>query len=150
MDYTALHNEIVNDPASLGYAASVTTGSDAGVAALLNAQSSARISRGVVTTEVFLADMAAQIKAIRSDNPAGVKAAFAPLWDLLTIVRTVDYGHATVQGALAGMVAYGVGGLTTAQVTAITTRVASRSESLFGAGVIVSANDVSIALRGAN
>lgn len=149
MDYTALHNEIVNDPASLGYAASVTTGSDAGVAALLNAQSSARISRGVVTTEVFLADMAAQIKAIRSDNPAGVKAAFAPLWDLLTIVRTVDYAHATVQNALAGMVTYGIGGLTTAQVSTITTRPCSRAETLWGSGVSISSNDISFALRGA-
>ena len=142
MDLTALRAEIANDPAALGYAANVTLGSDSGVAALLNAPGASRINRGIVTTEVFLSDFGAQIAAIRSDNPAGVKAGFSAVWDLLTVPRTIDYGHPVVQGALANMVAAGVGGLTSAQVSTTTTRAASRAEVLFGAGVAVSSNDV--------
>jgi hypothetical protein len=39
MDYTALKNEITNDPLNLGYAPFVTGGNDAAIAAILNTAS---------------------------------------------------------------------------------------------------------------
>jgi hypothetical protein len=148
MDINLLHTEITTDPLSLGYAALVASGSDGGIAALLNAFSAVQISRGIVTTEVFLSDFGVQILTILSD--ATLSVSFGPAVKMLSFARTIDYGHSVVQGALAKMVQASVGGLTSAQVSAITSRPASRAEILFGGGVVVTSNDIAKALRGTN
>jgi hypothetical protein len=144
MDTNLLHTEITADPQLIGYAAILATGSDAGIAVSINALSSARINRGVVTTEVFLSDFGIQVVAIFSD--ATLSANFAPVIKMLQLARTIDYGHPVVQGALRNMVLANVAGLTQSHVDAIITRPASRAEVLFGADAAVSNSDVAAAM----
>jgi hypothetical protein len=144
MDISQLRTEITTDPLSIGYAALIASGSDGGIAVLLNAPSVTQISRGIVTTEVFLADFGVQILTILSDTT--LSGSFGPAVKLLSLARTIDYGHSVVQGALAKMVQANVGGLTSAQVSAITNRPASRAEILFGAGVVVTSSNIATAL----
>ena len=144
MDYNALHSEINTDTTQMGYAALVTIGSDAGIASLLNMPSASRVSRQVVSRETFMVDFGPQVLTILSDTT--LSANFGPLLKLLALVSTVDYSNALVAGALHNMI--GVGGLTQTAISSLTTRPASRAEILFGIGIIVSGNDVSMALRG--
>ena len=143
MDIKALRNEIDNDPAKLGYAPLVALGSDAGIASLLNAIGTGRVSRNVVTKEIFFADFGSQIFGIFSD--ASLSAAFAPLLKMLDQMGTIDLDHPLVQRGLANIVSVPALGLTAAQVQAITTRPCSMAETLFGSGAFVSSNDVAAA-----
>jgi hypothetical protein len=143
MDYTALHSEISNDPASMGYSTLMASGSDAGVADLMNRIGTSRISRKVVTKEIFFVDFGVQMLGIFSS--VDLSTAFAPLLKLLDQVGTIDYSHPIVQNGLASIVGVPALGLTALQVQTITTRPCSRSETLFGVGISVSSNDVASA-----
>jgi hypothetical protein len=141
-----LRSELINDPAVLGYAPFVAAGGDADIANLINALSAARVNRGVVTTEVFLADFGMQVLTIFSD--ATLSSSFGALVKMLSLPRTIDYSHPVIQGALSKMAGAAVGGLTQANVNAITSRPASRAESIWGPGVSVDHLQVAKALRG--
>lgn len=143
MDYQSLRDEITNDPAQLGYAALLSSGSDAGIPGALNALGSARLSLGIVTKSYFLAQFAAQIMAILSDS--NLSTQFAPLLSLLNLTDTIDYSLPFVQQALGGMI--GIAGLTTDGLTALMTRPCSRAETLFGAHTLISASDVAQAMK---
>jgi hypothetical protein len=145
MDYTALHTEISTDPTALGYAAMLATGSDAGLAAAMNAIGTARISRNVVTKEIFFVDFGPQMLGIFSNTD--LSTAFEPLLKMLYQVGTVDYSNAIVQGGLANMAAVASLNLTSAQVQTITTRPCSRAETLFGGGVVVTNTDIAQAMK---
>lgn len=147
MDYSVLKNEITNDPTKIGYAALLASGSDAGISPALNALTQARISRGIVSVSVFMADFGAQVLALKADPTLSVAPQFAALLWSLSIVSTIDYSNPVVLGGLAGMAKASVSGLTQDQITLITTRPASRADVLFGAGVIVSPADVAQAMK---
>lgn len=152
MDYTALATEINTDPLTLGYAALVSSGSDQGIAILLNANNYT-LQGPVPMTDVFiwLGENALTVTI------QGIAATSGPLQNnAATFLLAVQGGSAVLDvtnSAIVAMVAAFVTAGTFTQsvqdaLFAMGQVPASRAEVLFGSGVSVSNSDVSFALRG--
>ena len=143
MDYAALHSEIVNAPASKGYAAFVSAGNDQGVADLLNAPNGS-ISRGVISKDLFVTLAMSPLSALytleKTDPTNALYVALYPMLKLLEQASSIDTSLSPIQNALAGCVAGGI--MTDAEKANCLTRAGSRAEVLFGADAFVSGNDV--------
>jgi hypothetical protein len=142
IDPGQLAAEINGDPAALGYAASVGAGNDQAVADALNlvrAGASFQVSREPIATAFFLSNVAATefltLSAVKLAQLQCIVAA-----------QAVDINDASTQAMLIGI--FGNPSATRTNIIAILKRQASRAEVLFGRGAVVSASDVSNALRG--
>lgn len=131
--------EIQTDPTAKGYAALVTSGSDAAIADVLNLKGGGQT--------VF--------QRIESDQVAGAcdptefDALSASLKTRITFYLSppkIDFRLASVRGAF--QTAFSAGATKTALV-ALATRQASRAEVLWGENAVVSHQDIARALRGA-
>lgn len=154
---TQLHDEIVNNPSGLTcYAPNVASGNDVLVASCINAIGSGApyvVSRGVVSRDRFLGGWADVIDNIRTITNPTIKAKWDYRRDNLIIPKeTINYEDPVAANFFAEMVTDGLTGasgpLTTAEVTARTTRQGSRAEVLWGQGTLVPVKEVACALRG--
>jgi hypothetical protein len=148
MDYTALKNEITNDPLSLGYAVFVTAGNDAAIAAILNMATgpgAATVTDATMPRDDFMLAITPSLISL-----PGLSTTIQSKWDrILAVVRaadTINISDPAIQALLGASVADGV--LTSDQVAAIGQRTGSRAEVLFGAGTTIMNTDISFALRG--
>lgn len=146
IDSTALASEITADPLGLGYAAQIAIGSDTGIAALLNATTgpgAAQVTLPGMSRDAFLSACLPGVIAL-----AGLNGTIQAKWDrLLGVAQAADsITAANIAAVLSMAVTDGV--LTSQQAAAIGVRTGSRAEVLFGAGTVVGASDVSMALRG--
>lgn len=147
IDYDVLKTEVQGN-AALGLPALAGSGNDLGVAANLNSLT------GAGTGIVFVSPMARDdflLKLapvyLQLPNMSGV---VQQKWDrILGVIRAADVvevAKPAVQNLLATAVADGV--LTWPQASGVAARIGSRAEVLFGAGTVLSQNDISKALRG--
>jgi len=135
-----LASEINSDPAALGYAAHVASGDDAGVAALLNAATTTKVFRNdLATHEVLNAIVAADFAALTQLQVSKLALFFAG-------TTTVDATNANTRTIFLGVFT-GMANTVTA-LTALAQRNGSRAEVLWGVGTVITAANVSLALRG--
>lgn len=137
----ALKSEILNDPASLGYAGK----SPALQAQLLNSLTgpgSGTIARKLVsnTDPAMRAMLAGAWKNVRSSNDASLKQDYNTLITLVGQIGSVTPGDANTQAVIAQAIADGIVSL--GQVAAVSSRVGSRAEVLWGDGTIVEWIDI--------
>jgi hypothetical protein len=137
MDYTALKNEIVNDPLSLGYSTPYSAGRDNAVADLLNqVRATILLDREVIPAyEVIEATVPAEWAAL--------SAAEKQRYETITGAGEVDVKGTNTRAAFAAM--FSAGTATRSNLSALQQRQGSRAEQLFGTGVAISAQDVAIA-----
>jgi hypothetical protein len=142
IDPAALATEIQQDADALGYAASVVAGNDQAVADALNlvrAGATFQVSREPISTAFFLSNVApAEFLALTAVKLAQLQCIVA--------AQSVDINDASTQAMLVGI--FGNPSATRTAIIAILKRQGSRAEALFGRGAVVSASDVSKALRG--
>jgi hypothetical protein len=156
MDYTALRTEIQTDPTQLGYAALVASGSDAGIATLLNTPTTTQINRGIITRSDFMYLFGFVFTNVAGLADSNIRAGWAWNLQLVNATEKVNLSSAGINGDLAvsppiigvRQQAVATGLCTDAQWVSIAYRPGTRAEVLWGVGSAVSANDVSIALRG--
>jgi hypothetical protein len=148
IDYAVLKTELQTDPRGMDYATPRAAGNDTTLADLLNSPTGA--GSGTVTVPSlarndFLLALAPAYLVLPS-----LSQALQAKWDrILAVIRAadrIDLANPSVQALLAQAVTDGV--LTQAQVNALGQRVGSRAEVLFGAGTVVSIQDVGRALQG--
>jgi hypothetical protein len=148
MDYTALKNEITNDPLGLGYSIFVTAGNDEAIAAILNMTTgpgAATVTASVMPRDDFMLAITPSLISL-----PGLSATIQSKWDrILAVVRaatSINISQPSIQALLGAAVVDGV--LTSEQVAAIGQRTGSRAEVHFGAGTTITNSDISFALRG--
>lgn len=151
IDLSALKTEIQTDQLALGYAPFVASGNDGGLAALFNATSgpgAAQISRTSVTRGAILRgiipaldQLALGVDLVDAAIPAATAAKWRNRFDAL---RASD-PEITLDASMVGMLQQLVTDKLMPQpyVDAITKRTGSRAEVLFGAGAVVTPNDIS-------
>ncbi len=159
LDYAALKTELTTDPAGLGYTAPIAAGSDAGVADLINSIGSGSayllqlpsIDKNTFLTLTTPAAVRIGIGQTGADGSTPLSAAAIAKWTaVLAQGRAADPGsqiNLALIATLGSPVADNV--MTSAEFAALTTRQGSRAEVLFGAGTVVTSDDVATALRGA-
>lgn len=139
MNLTALKTEVQTDPTALGYAAYLATGSLSPIVDLLNApRAGVTVFRGVIPSYEI-------VNATEPTEWAALSSAEKQRYQTLTGAGQVDVSNANVRAAFSAMFAAGTA--TRAALVALASRVGSRAEQLFGAGVAVTADDVARALR---
>lgn len=148
IEYAALKAEAADDPERLGLAEHIKAGSDLLVAALLNAVREGenfRIREPLLTAGEFqLAVLQGILKIDGLDETRQRK--WSRLLGVVQSVSVIPTGRPEVTALLSEAVADGL--LTAEEASGVGVRQGSRAEVLFGAGVVVSADDVARALRG--
>lgn len=138
IDLTALKSELLNDPATLGYAAPRTAGNTQALADLLNQiRGSIQINRGVIPAYEI-------INAIVPADWSALSAAEKQRIELITGAGQVDVKNANVRNQF--LQAFGAGTTTRTNLGGLQNRDGSHAEQLFGADVTVSNADVAAAL----
>jgi hypothetical protein len=140
INYAALRTEIQTDPTSRGYAPFVATGSDNGVADLLNvAIVNNKVDTMRVSTDAFVNCVVyTEFIALTTQQRDWLKFITGP--------NVIDMNKTTIKTGLTTI--FGAATTTRANVIAAQQRDGSRAETLFGVGVYISAEDVATALRG--
>lgn len=137
---TQLASEINSDPAAIGYASRVAEGDDAGVAALLNAATATKIFRDdVAPGEIINAIVAADFASLTQLQLSKLSLFFA---GNASLDATNANTRTIFTGIFSGMTS------TIAALSALVQRPGTRAEVLWGINTTVSADDVSLALRG--
>jgi hypothetical protein len=139
IDYAALKNELLTDPAGLGYAPLVNSGNDAGIAAALNA------TRQGIAVNVGVVPAYAVFEAIVPGEWAALSAQEKQRIQTILSMGQVDTTGGNTRAAF--QAAFATGSATRSALNALLTRPGSRAESLFGGGARVSDGDVARALR---
>ena len=141
--YQALKTEITTDPKGYGWAAKYNAGNDTGLAADMNLARTGSnggpaisLNRGTVSTQELVEAI------VQSEMPSNANQR-----DWLIMVASgervrVDAGSTARAGLLA---IFGAATATRANLTAVSSRAASRIEELFGLNVVVTADDIGIA-----
>jgi len=145
MNYSALKAEIQTDPTNLGYSEYTAVGSDAGVAYLLNQPTETLISIPSLSKGEFLLGIAPAGQSLLSASDA-IQKKWNWYLGLAQASETINLSHPTIQALLSEIVSDGL--LTQEQVDAFTKRQATRAEVLFGYATVITASDVSVAVRG--
>ncbi len=146
MDYVALHTELTTDPLAVGYAAQLGK-SDIAVAALLNATTgagAATISLTSLTHDAF-AMLIAPVVMSMSIASAALQAKWTPMLQLIGGISSVDLTPANL-GLINALSTDFPAQLPATAITAVTTRMGSRAEVLFGLGTVVQWQDVAKAM----
>jgi hypothetical protein len=139
MDDLALKTELTTDPAGLGYAPHLASGSLSPIMELLNApRIGVSVFRGVISSYEI-------INATDPAEWAALTAAEKQRYQMLTGAGQVDVSNANVRGAFAAM--FGAGTVTRTALVALASRPGSRAEELWGAGTAPTAADLARALR---
>jgi len=139
MDLTALKTELTTDPAGLGYAAHIVTGSFSPIVDLLAApRAGFTVFRGVIPSYEI-------INATAPAEWASLTAVEKQRYQTLTGAGDVDVSNTNVRAAFGAM--FGAGTLTRDALVALASRPGSRAEQVLGTGVTVNAEDIATALR---
>jgi hypothetical protein len=138
----SLKTELTTDPASLGYAPLIVLGSHNQISALINAVGDTDVQLPSMDRDSFLTAVLPGVIRL-----ASLDVAIQSKWDrLLAVARAASViSIAAVTGIMAMAVSDGV--MTSDEVAGIGKRKGSRAEVVFGAGVVVFTDDVSLALR---
>jgi len=141
--------ELQADPLGLGYGPLVTSGHDAGLAALLNARSGP--GAGVVVEPVlakgdFVLAILPGVMRIDGLADAATKSKWQRLWEAIQASESFRVADPRIAFLLDTAVADGV--LTAPERAAVGRRAGSRAEALWGAGASVKTSDISRSLRG--
>jgi hypothetical protein len=133
VNVAALRAELQNDPLALGYGPLRTAADDAGLAAKLNAVSTAnQVPRGyVLAADVYEAIVPAEWAALAAQEKQRVQT--------LLSMGSVNASGANTAASFAA--AFAAGTATRAALQALQNRAGSRAEVLFGAGVVVTPAD---------
>ena len=147
MDYSALKTELTTDPKGLGYAASLASTNDVQTAALINAATGpgAAVVPLVSLSHGDFAMLIAPVVMGLSTATAALQAKWAPMLQLLGGVNTVNL-TSEVMGMLDDLSTDFPTPFPASAVTAATTKEGSRAEVLWGAGTVISWQDVAIAM----
>jgi hypothetical protein len=139
MDYLQLKNEFVNDPKGYGYAEAWSSGQDWKLADLINqVHDTIKITRDTVSTyEIFDAIVPDEWDALTATEKSRIQ--------LILSMGQVSLKGANTRAALSK--AFGAGTTTRSNLIAMMTRPGSRAEELFGAGVVVTWDDIAMARR---
>jgi len=143
LNYVAIKNEIVNDPMMLGYAGK----DDQTIANMMNSTTgggAAIIDLKVVDKDSFVLGIAPQIYANLSSLTAAKQQQWRDILGIINGASAVDVSSANAKTLLSQAVTDGV--LTQAQVNAVTQRIGSRAEVVFGAGTMIGFMDVAKAM----
>lgn len=140
IDYTQLRTEIQTDPTALGYAAHVTSGSDTAIADILNAvRTGINIGRDIIPSyEIWEAIVPSEWNALLATQQTMI--------GYILGMGQVNVKGTNTRAAFAN--AFGAGTTTRGNLVALQDRKGSRAEQLFGAGTVVTHDDVAKALRG--
>lgn len=150
MDYQELAAEIANDPEDVGYAQHASSGADTLVAALLNARTGAGagdVTEPVLAKGDFVLAITPALARIDALENASLRTVWGRYWEAIQCAETFRVADPRLAGLLDLAVTHGV--LTAEERAAVGVRTGSRAEVLWGAGTVVSADDVARALRGA-
>lgn len=146
MDLAALRAELENDPTGMGYAPLVNSADDIAVANLLNSLTSpgaGTVTIPVLTRGQFLLNVVAPVGANLLGATDQLKAKWTFYLDLAKASEEIHVTSPVIQGLLASLVADGIA--TQAEIDAVTKRVGSRAEVLFGADIKVTPEHVGAA-----
>ena len=146
MDYTILHTELTTDPLAVGYAAQLNK-SDIAVAGMLNAatgNAAATVTLPSITHD-DVATLIAPVVMGLAGATAALQAKWTPMLQLIGGINTVQLSPQNL-GLLGALSADFPTQLTSAAITAATTKMGSRAEVLFGVGTVVQWQDVSKAM----
>ncbi len=152
---TQLKTELQTDPSSLGYAAPLAAGTMAALAGLLNQpRASIRIRRAdIASSEVAIAIEVTDFTSLQANPTAAQLSSERRYLAWLTAILAVpavrllnnDGSNTPVITNFQAMFPAGSG--TRTRLLALAERDGSRAEQLFGVGVVVSYQDVGLALR---
>lgn len=147
LTYPALKTELQADPATIGYAALVASGNDVGLAALLN---EVRAGISIRRPDIAPAEILEAIDARDFEPTPNVLAVawFGSLTRQERVRLLNDDGSQTrvLANLRRLLLALDTNG-SRARLQDMANRPGSRAEQLFGAGVVVTHQDVAIALR---
>lgn len=153
IDYAVLKTELQTDPKALGYAPLIASGSDGALADKLNAKTiSGRKPVDVKTLLRWGASSGVLADIVTNSSSAGdkkVRSICIATLKLLERLDTLDLDDAGIRALVDALVTGGV--MTAAQkdeLLALGNAPVSRTEELFGIGVVVGHEDVAKALRG--
>lgn len=144
IDYVALKSELQNDPVGLGYGAFVSSGNDAGLAAILNlvraGASYSIFKNNIPIKEVIANIVSTDFTSLTALQIAKLQLLFAGNTQGLdgTDLNTRNI----IIGIFSGMPT------TVSNLTTIAKRQSSRAEVLFGIGTTITNFDIAQALRG--
>jgi hypothetical protein len=140
-----LHDELVNDPASMGYAAHVAANDDAALAAIL-CDRAAGVAKGYSLTKANITAPELQACVTVADWLA-ISADARSAWQNI-LIASADVGVPTTNANIVAQCsAIWAGKTTLTNLGAAIVRGCSRAEQLGGEGYAPSAGEVSIALR---
>jgi hypothetical protein len=148
INYAELKTELTTDPVNVGYAPYVTAQNDVQMAALINATTgngAATITLPTMSNADFVLAFAPYLSNVSGLSAPKQLYYVDLLWPAILQMGTIDFANANVAGILGQTVTDGL--LTSAQATALNQRTGSRAETLFGAGTIVQASDIALALN---
>ena len=137
-----IRTEVDTDPKALGYAALRTqTNAPEALAARMNeaGASGETLFRSYVLVEDVIAGI------VRAEYDALAAAGKTFLNEVLLKAARVKSGDANVRASMSGL--FGTGTTTRTNLTNLASRSASRADALWGEGITVSAQDVSLALE---
>lgn len=140
VSYSALKNEIINDPNGLGYSTPYNLGNDDGVAALLNSVG-AGAAYSIFKNSVPIADLLKNFVPAEFNALTAVQVAKLQL--LFAGSATIDPSDANTRSIFQTFLSAATGTLT--NFAALIKRQGSRAEVLFGIGTSISGSDVAAA-----
>lgn len=146
-DYAALKSELVNDPASLGFSALISTGNHDSIASSLNQVRSGTAADGKPYS-IFRNDISPKeiVNSIASADFSTATALQIQKLNLLFVAGVIDATLTNVRANMQNIFSSASAG-TIAALAAIASRNGSRVEVLFGIGSSIVSNDIAIALR---
>lgn len=155
MDYKLLNTEITTDPLGLGYAPFVASGNDQGIADLLNRKNDAylvivpvipvsRVLEWAGTRHGAASSPMKAITAAANDDSSPVQDVAQVALRVFGTLQSIDLSRLATAGMVQGLTLAGI--FTSAQRDALlalqNVSPSSRAEVLFGAGVLLTSNDV--------
>jgi hypothetical protein len=139
IDHEILKKEL-QDPR---YAEAIKAGNDSLCAELLNAPSDAKVSRGVISRNDFIGDVASIVLNLMLKAQGGDKQAafWLDFYDRVVVPKdTFNTESAAMQGFFMRLSKDGF--MDDAMIEELTMRAGSRAEEMFGSGTIISRQDV--------
>lgn len=141
---TTLLAELQADPMTLGYASLVAANNDVALAALLNDK-----TKGGTIDKVYITANELQSCVVASEFTALTSTQIA-LWQAILVAASgagIPIADIQIRQQLGVVFPNGGAGTTKAKINVAQQRAGSRAEALWGDGTVVSAGDVSLALR---
>jgi hypothetical protein len=147
INYAALKTELQTDPLNLGYATPLAAGNCTTPASLLNALTgpgAATITLTSMTNQQFVTAFLPYLGNVFTLS-APKQAFYSMIWDAVLAMSTISFANASVTGLMEQAVTDNL--MTSPQATALTQRIGSRAEVLFGQDTIIAHLDIATALR---